>query len=237
MTSSKNSLVMLAAVARRFGPMLDDVVFLGGAVGGLLLDSPLSGEIRATDDVDVIVEVATYREFSVVQENLRALGFSHSRDEDDPICRFIVDGIKVDVMPINGDVLGFKNVWYEAAFTSAQNVQIEDDLAIKIVTAPCFVATKLDAFQDRGDNDYFTSYDIEDVITLVNGRSALVDEIRTASTDVRAYIAEQFDRLMADPSFEEAISAHLLPDAASQARKSAVMDRMRQIAALRSSIE
>jgi len=87
----------------------------------------------------------------------------------------------------------FKNNWYEAAFTSAQSIEIEDNLAIKIVTAPCFVATKLDAFHDRGANDYFTSNDIEDVITLVNGRSGLVDEIRTASSDVRAYIAERFD--------------------------------------------
>jgi hypothetical protein len=134
--------------------------------------------------VDVIVEVATYREFSVVQEDLRALGFAHSRNEEDHICRFVVDGIKVDVMPINGDVLGFKNDWYEAAFVSAQSI-----------------------------------------------------EIRTASSDVRTYLVEQFDRIIADSDFVEAISAHLLSDAASQARKSAIMERMRKIAGLRSPIE
>ncbi len=46
----------------------------------------------------------------------------------------------------------------------------EADLEIRIVTAPYFLATKLDAFRGRGKGDYFGSNDLEDIVAVVDGR-------------------------------------------------------------------
>jgi hypothetical protein len=45
-------------------------------------------------------------------------------------------------MPLAEDVLGFTNQWYGHAFTTARTIQLEPGLAILMVTAPAFLATK-----------------------------------------------------------------------------------------------
>ena len=56
-------------------------VFLGGAVVPLLVDHPTLMEFRPTKDVDVIVELISYPEFSAFEERLRAAGFKHDTSE------------------------------------------------------------------------------------------------------------------------------------------------------------
>lgn len=42
--------------------------------------------------------------------------------------------------------------------------------------APYFCATKLEAFGGRGKNDYLASHDLEDLITVVDGRPELLED-------------------------------------------------------------
>ena len=49
----------LTGVAKALGALTDEVVFVGGAVVGLLLTDPAAPRPRPTKDVDVIVEVAS----------------------------------------------------------------------------------------------------------------------------------------------------------------------------------
>ncbi|MDR3492482.1 MAG: hypothetical protein P4M12_10685 [Gammaproteobacteria bacterium] len=63
--------------------------------------------------------------------------------EDDVICRWHYDDIILDVMPTNEKILGFGNRWYMDAIEHAMTHQIVDDLFIKSVTAPYFLATKI----------------------------------------------------------------------------------------------
>jgi hypothetical protein len=53
------SALQLEAAAAVLGPILDEVVFVGGATIHLWLTEPGAPPARATDDVDVICEVAT----------------------------------------------------------------------------------------------------------------------------------------------------------------------------------
>ncbi len=46
---------------------------------------------------------------------------------------------------------------------------------VRIVTPPYYIATKFEAFHGRGCEDFMASQDLEDVITLVNGRSTLIE--------------------------------------------------------------
>ena len=49
-------LEMLQKVAHALGPLRDEVVFVGGTMPALLITDPTSPLIRATKDVDLIVD-------------------------------------------------------------------------------------------------------------------------------------------------------------------------------------
>lgn len=66
---------------------------------------------------------------------------------------------------------------------------------------------------------------------MVDGRAQLVQEIPAAASDVRAYIASEIHRLLTTRAFVDALPGYLLPDAASQARITILLDRLKQIAA------
>jgi hypothetical protein len=53
------SALQLETAARILGPVLDEVVFVGGATVHLWITEPGAPPARATEDVDVICEVAT----------------------------------------------------------------------------------------------------------------------------------------------------------------------------------
>ncbi len=59
MKASPEQLVALRYVAEHLGSLRDEVVFLGGMVTGLLVTDPGAPVARSTDDIDLIVEVAS----------------------------------------------------------------------------------------------------------------------------------------------------------------------------------
>jgi hypothetical protein len=228
---ANRNLEMLAAIARRLSPLLDELVFVGGCATGLLVTDPAAAEVRPTYDVDAIAEITSYAEYMEFAERLRKLGFREDDSEGAPICRWVHEGIKLDVMPMQGAALGFSNQWYEAATANALQIQL-DGLTLHVVTAAYFLATKLDAFKDRGKNDYYASHDLEDVIAVMDGRPGLMDELRNASPDVQQYIAEVVGELLAHEEFCACLPGYLLPDAANQARLPRLFETLQKISDL-----
>jgi len=55
-------------VARGLKPMLDKLVFVGGAIIELYIDDPAAPPLRPTTDVDVVIEVTGYGKFAAVEE-------------------------------------------------------------------------------------------------------------------------------------------------------------------------
>jgi hypothetical protein len=90
-------------------------------------------------------------------------------------------------MPTDATVLGFSNRWYPAAIETAQTFHIAGH-DVRVVTPALFIATKLEAFHGRGGYDVVASHDLEDIISVVDGRSEIVDDVAAAVDDVRAYI-------------------------------------------------
>jgi predicted nucleotidyltransferase len=127
-------------------------------------------------------------EYTTFGERLHKLGFSEDASEGAPICRWQHGQIKLDLMPLDETILGFSNRWYAAAMESAQTFELERNLRIRVVTASYFCATKLEAFKGRGKSDYLASHDLEDLITVIDGRPELLDELHLAPEDVRSYI-------------------------------------------------
>jgi hypothetical protein len=97
-----SNIELLKQVARRLGPLRGEVVFVGGCTTGLFITDNAAGEVRPTFDVDLIAEIASYAEYAAFAERLRALGFEEDTSEGAPICRWLIDEMKVDVMPIEG---------------------------------------------------------------------------------------------------------------------------------------
>ena len=221
---------MIIDVAKRLGDMRNRVVFVGGCATGLFITDPAMPETRATQDVDVIVEVASRTEYYKLENELRNKGFRQDVSENAPICRWLIDNIKVDVMPTQEEILGFSNRWYLPAIHGANRLEIEKDLIIQLVSPPYFLATKFEAFNGRGGGDYMASHDMEDIITVLDGRPGIVAEIRASSDDLKVFLSATFRMLLANKKFLSAIPGHLLPDRSSQARLPLLIKRLGEIA-------
>ena len=220
------------AIARRLGPLLPDLTFVGGCATGLLITDPASAPARPTRDVDVIAEVTSYADYSVLIERLRVLGFMEDSTEDAPLCRWQVEEMKLDVMPTSAAILGFSNRWYEGAIRSASQNQLDTDLVIRLVSGPYFLGTKMEAFRTRGHNDFRISSDLEDMIAVVDGRIELLEETRAESLELRRYLGSAFRAILASQDFLDALPGHLLPDTASQQRAAVILERMAALAEL-----
>lgn len=80
----------------------------------------------------------------------------------------------------------------------------------------------LEAFIDRGGRDLF-SHDLEDVLNVVDGRLEIVDEISRANEGLRAFVARELGRLLANADFSNALPG-LLED---ELRVPVVLERLR----------
>ena len=231
MTREQNpNLQILEWAVEQLGALADDMVFLGGCATGLLLTDSAAPPIRTTQDVDVITEVASLGDYHRLSEQLRQQGFNEDQSEDAPICRWVGQGVILDVMPTSADILGFSNEWYRPALAGAQAVVLPSGARIRMVTAPYFLATKLLAFDGRGGSDYMMSHDIEDIVAVLDGRPEIVDDVQAAEDALREFLAVRFGELLDNDRFREALSGHLPGDPASQARLPLVINRIQAIA-------
>lgn len=225
----RSNITMLIDVATHLEWLLDRVVFVGGATTELMVTDKVKQGIRPTKDVDVIVEVASKMAYAEIEREIRAHGFSPRAEEGDPICRWLIGETVVDLMPVKPEVLGFSNRWYPQAVENCFPVSLTENLTIRVISPPYFLATKTEAFLGRGHGDFLVSHDIEDVIMILNGRAELMEEIRAATDELKAYLAEQFTKFVGDPDFSDAIQWSLPGDAASQARQKLIIKRIQEI--------
>lgn len=223
---------MIKQVAKRLGPLRHKVVFLGGSATGFHITDKAEPEIRTTKDVDIIVEVASRADYHRLEKTLRELGFFQKMQKDDPICRWYINDVIVDVMPTDENILGFSNRWYLPAIKNSVTIELEPNLEIQIVTAPYFLGTKLDAFFGRGRGDYLASHDMEDIINFINGRVEILEDIKNSEAELKDFIIKSLQGFLEDELFLETLPGHLLPDQASQGRRSIIMERIKKIVEL-----
>jgi len=202
------STLQLEVAAAVLGPLVEEVVFVGGATIHLWLTEPGAPPVRATDDVDVICEVSTRAEYYRLGAKLRERGLAEATDEP-VICRWrsAEPRLTLDVMPTDPDILGFSNPWYESAISNSQPIVFDSSARIQAAPPAPLVATKLCAWKGRGKNDLLRSLDIHDVLTLADGRPELVDEVRKAPADLRSYVQAEISELTAEPYFDYALES------------------------------
>jgi len=222
------NLAVIELAAKELEPLLDQLTLVGGCAVGLLITDPTRPTVRATVDVDLLTEVTSLVGYYELSDHLKELGFVLSGDI---VCRFKKDGLIIDVMPTQDNVLGFGNIWYPAAFERAIQLNLPSGRKIRHVSGPFFLATKLEAFHGRGGGDYM-HHDIEDLVNLIDGRPELAEEVRSGNADLKDYLEEQFETLLADNRFVEAVPQHFHPSEDHGRRFPLVIERMRRLAGL-----
>ena len=231
------NLAILALVAHALGPVCERVIFVGGCATGLLLTQERPDRIRVTEDVDIVAQALTAHDYHAIEKQVRAQGFSNDMRPDAPICRWVYQNVTLDLMPTVKDILGFTNRWYPLALQTAELVTLPGGMRIRLISAPVFIGTKLEAFKDRGKDadgrpDFLGSHDLEDIITVADRRPELLDECRAAAPELRAYLTAEFTALFANPEFQQALSGHLPGDAFSQQRARQLANALRELSTL-----
>jgi hypothetical protein len=226
------NLQMLADAAHLLEPLLAELVFVGGGTTALFITDQAAAAVRTSYDVDAIAAINSYAAYVEFSERLRDIGFTEDDSPGAPVCRWRCQRIIFDLMSLDEKILGFSNRWYRAAMDTAQEHILANGLRIRAVTAVYFCATKLEAFAGRGGQDYLASHDLEDLVSVLDGRPEIIQEIVLAPHDVRAYITAEINKLLATPQFLDALPGYLLPDQASQARLPNLMVRLKDVAAL-----
>lgn len=208
--SHRDNLLRIIAVHIALGPLRDEVVYVGGATVSLYADREAE-EVRETKDVDVLLEIWTLKDFAAVEEQLRNMGFANDR-ESGVIVRYRIGDLIVDIMPTGQDVLSFGNKWYPQGYTHAVNYTIDQNNTIKIFSAPFFLASKLEAFKHpnrENNNNGFGSRDFEDIVYVLENRFAVWEELAAAPAEIKAYLKEEFSRLLLHSRFTEWLAANV----------------------------
>lgn len=199
------NLALLSAMAQALGPLRERMVFVGGCATGLLLTNPAAAGVRPTEDVDAIVEVASLAGYHALQPLLAERGFKQTMEDNTPPFRWFWNRLQLDLVPVDERVLGFANRWYRPGFAAAVTTELAPGLALRHLDAPHFLATKFEAFNDRGKRDVYASHDLEDIITVIDGRAELVDELAAANAEVRDHVIAQVRALLAHPELPNAL--------------------------------
>jgi len=226
-----SNMPLLEEAAAKLKQLLPKVVFVGGSTLDLIVTDQESAPIRSTYDVDVIL-AADYADYSDFCDQLRDIGFANDTRPDAPLCRFLHGELMLDVMSTQKGTLGFSNLWYEGAIDTAAPVSLPSGKVIRLIAAPFFLGTKMEAFYDRGENDYYMSHDLEDFIAVVDGREQLLDELADAPMELRRYLGEAATKLLANMRFLDALPGYVLGDSISQRRIPIIIERLRKMGEL-----
>lgn len=188
----KNTLINRAAtvkIAEALGDLNKEVVYVGGAMVSLYIDDPAAEDIRPTKDIDLTFQLATFAKLEQLRETLISKGFTQNA-EDTVNCRFRYEDVKVDVMSTKNIGWAPSNPWFAKGFEKAISITL-DDVTIKVLPLPYFLATKMEAFLDRGIKDIYASHDLEDITYLFNYTSDIDRQILKANNEVKEYLMEK----------------------------------------------
>lgn len=202
------NIAVVAEVAAALETIEEQIVFVGGAVVSLYTDDPAADEIRPTQDVDMTINVINLGHWVALQEKLSNLGF-HPDPHGHAICSYKYKDIPVDIMSAKDGPLGPANRWYKIGFQNLWTVNAKEQ-KVKILSAPCFLATKFEAFANRGD-DYRTSHDIEDIVYVLDNRTTIVEEIINDETVIKDFLVAEIEKIINLGLLDEILVTHIHP--------------------------
>jgi hypothetical protein len=206
-----------------------EYAFTGGAVIPFYLDIPDLASMRPTKDVDVIVQAVTLLEYHDVEQRIVQMGWRHDASPGAPRCRWIMGDVKIDVMA-SSEVAGeFSSPWFQKGVQEAVKVQVAGG-SFRVVPVSVLIASKLLAFTQRGIKDPWLSHDLEDVMTIVDGRVDFMSELEATDSGLRDDIAFMMRQVINLPDFLNYLPGFLPSDPGSQGRCGFLESRLRKMA-------
>lgn len=189
----------------------DRFVFIGGGLVPLLITDPAASPARPTKDVDVVFSVATLGEYSYIRQDLLNSGFEDDITLDKPACALFFQGWRVDFLCSSPGIIDAGNRWFEAVLQDPVEHDL-DGVPIWRASTPSWIATKLEAWRNRGRlsngaPDYYHQ-DIEDIIAVVDGRPECIEEIADSIEAVGRFLTETISLLLASEDFLSALPGH-----------------------------
>ena len=228
---SDTNINMLQTVANGLEELKEDMVFIGGAVAQLYADDPAATDIRATLDIDCVVEANSRIEYNKLERNLESKGFAHDTTPKAPICRWEYKGIKVDVMPMEEEILGFSNRWYNEGIENKIQIALPDKIEIYIFSPEYYLASKFEAHIGRGGNDLRQSHDFEDIIYLLDNCTNVLEVVKNAGSNIKNYLKEQCKALLVNKNLTEGVEC-ALPLGSDSDRTEIIIDLIQSITGL-----
>ena len=114
-------------------------------------------------------------------------------------------------MPADDSSIGISNHGYKPGFKYLQQIELPEGIKIHVLPSPYFLATKLEAFKDRGQNDFYGSHDYEDIIYLINNRTTIVEERLESEANLKQYIKQELTAIKNHPRANEILAIHIHP--------------------------
>lgn len=222
MTAKDDLKARVQSLVGELGDLIDDVTVVGGTSPSLY-EMNDTVAVRPTRDVDLIVRSKSRVEWQRFVRRLEQRGFRYPAGE--PICRYTKGDLVIDVMPSDATHLGFGNRWYEAAAIGRMKSPIA---RLHVVTPIYFIATKLDAFEDRGADHPRMSHDLEDIFVVLRGLPSLFDDVESGMEIVHAEVRRQLRKLCERSDALDLVGSMLEGDRATQALAPRLLARLRR---------
>lgn len=186
--------------------LVNEIVFVGGAIMDIYIDDEAAEPPRETMDVDIVIEAVTQSQYDKLEEKLRMNGFKNVIEG--PKCRFQYKNVLMDLMSVNDIPGSITNIWFNDGFQNRIKVS-SGNMGIQIFPVEYFIASKLEAFKTRGNNDLFKSHDFEDIIYVLDGNKSIENSLNNSGSKVLNYFKKEFRLLLGNPSLAEAVSGSL----------------------------
>jgi hypothetical protein len=201
-------------------------VFAGASILPLFLDPDFKGSLRLTKDTDVVVPVLHYAEWSRLRDALVATGFRERADIRSPgQIVFWLDDLRVDFIPVRMLEFGLRDHWLSLGYDLAEQDHLETGQTFLRLPVTVWLAAKIQAFNDRGRRDVHMSKDLEDIATLLVGRSGIAEDVRAAPLEMRAHIVGQITSWKKEPQILDTLDG-CLHSAAERQRMAQRLDAM-----------
>ena len=107
------------------------------------------------------------------------------------------------------------NRWFEPGFQKALAYNL-GEIIIKVLPLPYFLASKMEAFFDRGIKDLYGSHDFEDMLYIFNYTSNIEEQILSANEEVLQYLRAGIQNMLNDDKILAVIPGHLYYETADE---------------------
>jgi hypothetical protein len=223
-----DQIAMLEQAATILAALDERITFTGGITIALYLDEISASDVRPTLDVDCVIEVTSTASYYKFADKLRQIGIQECQEEGAPLCRWQRQDLILDIMPTEPSVLGFSNSWYKSGIATAIPHTLPSGQQIWIFSIAYLLASKIEAFQGRGNRSFYGSHDFEDIVLLLDGCPTLEAEVDNADATVKAYLVDWFRTELAN--LKTYAPAHLSSVSRNAGREKLLLERLRRLA-------